>query len=435
MTESRNSDRKGPILAWALYDFANSAFTTLVVSFIFATYFVQGIAENETLGTAQWSRSITITAIAVAILSPYLGAIADQFGLRRRFLFLSTVVACVGSVFLFFPGEGDILLALVIFTIANIAFEMACVFYNAYIQDVASPKRIGSVSGFGWGLGYIGGLICLVIALYAFVQNENPLFGFSTENMEHLRATNLLVAVWYAIFAVPIFLWVRSAKPRKVDNLRNVIRRANLQIGSTFREIRSRYRQLFRFLIARLVYNDGLITLFAFGGIYAVGTYGFTTEEVIIFGIALNVAAGLGAFLFGILDDRLGGKTAILLSLVGLSIFGLLAVLAPSAEWFWVAGLGGGMLVGPNQSASRSLMGRFIPPDKKNEFFGFFAFSGKATSFLGPLLLGQITIWFNSQRWGLATVLVFFIVGLFLLLRVNESRGIAAASTGSVKFI
>ena len=417
------------VAAWAFYDFANSAFTTLIVTFIYAAYFTQGIAENETLGTAQWAWAITITALAVAVLSPYLGAIADQYGLRQRFLLVSTIVAIAGSVLLFIPGEGQVLSALVIFTVANVAFEMSNVFYNAYLPDVAPREKIGRVSGFGWGLGYVGGLVCLVVALFGFVKTEAPLLGFSTENFEHIRATNLLVAAWYAVFAIPIFVWVKGRKPERIGDLRNVLKSANAQLLGTFRDIRARYKQLLRFLIARLVYNDGLITLFAFGGVYAVGTFDFTTEDVIIFGIALNATAGLGAILFGYLDDWLGGKTAIHLSLAGLIAFATVGILAPNASWFWIAGLGAGVMVGPNQSASRSLMGRFVPPEKKNEFFGFFAFSGKATSFLGPLLLGQITLWVGNQRAGMATIIAFFLVGMVLLARVNEKAGMAAVTS------
>ena len=180
-------------------------------------------------------------------------------------------------------------------------------------------------------------------------------------------------------------------------------------------------------MIARLIYNDGLITIFAFGGIYAQGTFGFTTEDVIVFGIALNVAAGLGALAFGFLDDIIGGKPTIFISLAGLFAAGLLAVLTTSETLFWVAGIVVGILAGPNQAASRSLMGRFVPPDKETEFYGFFAFSGKATSFLGPLLLGQFTLLFDSQRAGVSTVLLFFIVGALLLRMVDEKEGIALA--------
>ncbi len=419
-------DRRA-VSSWAFYDFANSSFTTLIVTFIYATYFTKGIAANENLGTEQWSIAVTITAVIVAVLSPYLGAIADRGGYRRRFLLATTVVGVLGSIVLFFPQQGQVLFALTVFIIANVAFELGMVFYNAYLPDIAPPQKIGRISGYGWGLGYLGGLLCLVVALFAFVQTETPLFGFSTENAENIRATNLLVAAWYALFALPIFIWVKDRPTPGLPKGENIIRMANRQLANTFNELRRQYRQIIRLLVARLIYNDGLITIFAFGGIYAQGTFGFETEDIIIFGIVLNVAAGLGAVGFGFLDDILGGKTTIMISLVGLFAAAVLAVLAPSATWFWVAAIVVGLLAGPNQAASRSLMGRFVPPDKETEFYGFFAFSGKATAFMGPLLLGQFTTLFDSQRAGVATVLLFFLVGGLLLLRVNEKEGIDLA--------
>ncbi len=412
------------VWSWALYDFANSSFTTLVVTFIYATYFTLEIAENETDGTSQWSVAIAITAFVVAVLSPYLGALADRGGLRKKFLATSTIICVAGSVLLFFPQKGQIGFALAVFVITNIAFEMGNVFYNAYLPDIAPAKQIGRISGYGWGLGYIGGLLCLVAALFGFVQTDTPILGFGTDNGEHIRATNLLVAAWFALFSLPIFFWVKDRKHPRIPNARTLIRQANQQLSSTFLEIFQRYRQVLRFLVARLVYNDGLITVFAFGGIYASTTFGFSTEKVIVFGILLNVSAGLGAFAFGFIDDKLGGRTTIMLSLVGLIGFGLIAVLTRAEMLFWVAGLGAGLLAGPNQSASRSLLGRFTPEGKRNEFYGFFALSGKFTAFLGPLLLGLVVQATGSQRWGMATVILFFVAGLILLLRVNEKDGI-----------
>ncbi len=411
------------VWSWALYDFANSSFTTLVVTFIYATYFTLEIAENETDGTSQWSVAIAITAFVVAVLSPYLGALADRGGLRKKFLAISTIICVAGSVLLFFPQKGQIGFALAVFVITNIAFEMGNVFYNAYLPDIAPAKQIGRISGYGWGLGYIGGLLCLVAALFGFVQTDTPILGFGTDNGEHIRATNLLVAAWFALFSLPIFFWVKDRKHPRIPNARTLIRQANQQLSSTFLEIFQRYRQVLRFLVARLVYNDGLITVFAFGGIYASTTFGFSTEKVIVFGILLNVSAGLGAFAFGYIDDKLGGRTTIMLSLVGLIGFGLIAVLTRAEMLFWVAGLGAGLLAGPNQSASRSLLGRFTPEGKRNEFYGFFALSGKFTAFLGPLLLGLVVQATGSQRWGMATVILFFVAGLILLLRVNEKDG------------
>ena len=279
------------------------------------------------------------------------------------------------------------------------------------------------MSGYGWGLGYVGGLLCMVIALVGFVQPEVPWFGLSTEDGFNVRATNLLVAGWYLAFSVPLFLNV----PERRTGARALnIREAFAELGRTFRAI-GRYREVAKFLIARLIYNDGLVTVFAFGGIYAAGTFGMPLSEVILFGIALNVFSGLGALAFGFVDDRIGGRTTVLVTLVALSLATVLAVWAPTKAWLWAAGILIGVFVGPNQSASRSLMGRFVPEKHQAEFFGFFAFSGKITSFLGPIFLGTATAMFASQRAGVATVLLFFVVGGALLVTVNERAGIAAA--------
>lgn len=425
LSVNRVVDRKA-IWGWSIYDFANSSFTTIVVTFIYAAYFVQGIAPDETSGTGTWSIGVTITALVIALSSPFIGAVADRGGYRKRFLFISTVATILGSIVLFFPIEGQVTFAICAFVFANISFEMANVFYNAYLPDIAPQEKIGRISGYGWALGYIGGLICLVIALFALVQTENPVFGFSTEGGENIRATSLLVAAWFALFAIPTFLWVKETNDEFRESYSTLFKDAAGRIGQTFAEIKT-YRQIFRLLVARLIYNDGLVTIFAFGGIYAATEFGFSFTEVIYFGIALNLSAGLGAFVFGFIDDRVGGKKTIMVSLIGLTIASLIAVFTTSKTMFWVAGILVGLLVGPNQSASRSLMGRFVPDDKETEFYGFFAFSGKATAFLGPFFLGRLTEWFDSQRAGVAIVVVFFVVGAFLLTRVNEKEGIASA--------
>ena len=425
MSQSTPLDRRG-IASWALYDFANSSFTTLVVTFIYATYFTKGIAADEVTGTSQWSLAVTITSLVVAFASPYLGAIADRGGYRKRFLLVTTIITILGSFALFFPGPGQVLYALTVFVIANISFELANVFYNAFLPDLAPSNKIGRISGYGWALGYVGGLLCMVIALFGLVQVDVAPFGLDKTVGEHVRATNILVAIWFAVFSIPMFVIVPELQPRRTPREVGVLREATRQIVRTFHDIR-RYRQIFRLLVARLIYNDGLVTIFAFGGIYAAGTFGFTIEEVLVFGIALNVSAGLGAYAFGFIDDRIGGKKTIVITLVGLTTASILAVATHSTALFWASGILVGLLVGPNQSASRSLMGRFVPDDKETEFYGFFAFSGKATAFMGPLLLGQLTGIFGNQRFGVAVVILFFIVGGLLTLRVNETEGIALA--------
>ncbi len=413
-----------------MYDFANSAFTTLIVTFIYATYFTQAIAEDATSGTGYWSLGVTVSALAVALISPYAGAIADQGGYRKRFLLWSTILGVLATVLLFFPMPGQIGFALTVFVIGNFAFEIGLVFYNAFLPDLAPADKIGRVSGYAWALGYLGGLLCLFVALFTLVLPDQPLFGFDKATGEHIRATNLLVAIWYGLFSIPIFLLVRETRREPVRVNARLFQSATRQIVNTFREVRT-YRHLFRMLVARIFYNDGLVTIIAFGAIYAAGTFGFDTTKILYFGIVLNVCAGLGAFGFGYLDDRLGGKLTIQISNIGLFLASALAVFAESELWFWVAGACVGILMGPNQSASRSLMGRFVPADKENEFYGFFAFSGKATAFIGPFLLGRLTEAFDSQRVGVSVVMVLFLIGGIILQSVNEREGILAAGRGT----
>lgn len=426
MTLPRNDRRL--IAAWCLFDWANSAFTTLVVTFVYATYFTRALAPDEIRGTALWSRSVALTALVVALSAPLLGALADRGGYRRRYLAAATVLCAAATAALAFvtPGSRNaVVIALLLFTVANIGFELGNVFYFAYLPDITTPERLGRISGYGWGLGYAGGLACLVLALVGFVQPEQPWFGLSTEQGFNVRATNLLVAGWMLLFSIPLLLRARgeSARPGGAG-----ISDALAAIGRTFRELR-RFGQAVRLLVARLFYNDGLSTVFAFGGIYAAGTFGMTFAEILVFGIVLNVAAGLGAWLFGFIDDRIGGKRTVLASIVALSLATALATWAPNRTWLWVAGILIGLFAGPNQSASRSLLARFAPDGRESEFFGFFAFSGKLASFAGPFLLGMATEMAGSQRAGIGTILAFFIVGGFILTTVDEQRGMQEASS------
>ena len=426
---SRPDDRKA-VWGWALYDFANSAYTTLIVTFIYAVYFTQEIAPDGITGTALWSRGVTVTAVVVALLSPVLGALADRGGLRRPLLLTTTGITVVGVAALALPGPGEVTLALTIFVVSNIAYELCGVFYNSYLPEIAPPDRIGRVSGFGWALGYLGGLLAMAVALFVFVLPETPPFGLDAASGQHVRATTVLVAIWFGVLAIPMFAWVREpARTEPRPPLGRTVVEAMEQLRRTFGEIR-RYRQIFRLLVARMVYNDGLVTIFAFGPIFAAETFGFTLTEVMYWGLALNVTAGLGAFAMGFLDDRLGGKRTLFVTLAGLMIGGIWAVGADSKTSLYLAGLWVGIFVGPNQAASRSLLGRFVPAAKETEFYGFFAFSGKAIAFMGPLLLGIVTEAFQSQRVGMATILIFFVIGGLLLTTVDEAEGKARALEG-----
>ncbi len=317
------------------------------------------------------------------------------------------------------------LFTLVVVGITNLCFEIAGVFYNAMLPEIVSREYLGRLSGWAWGLGYAGGLACLIFSLFALIQTETPLFGLDKDSAEHVRATGPLVGLWLAVFSLPLFLFTPDRRSTGLPAAL-AVRQGLDQLRRTFANLK-RYRAILHFMIARMIYNDGLNTLFAFGGIYAAGTFGMSTAEVIQFGILLNVTAGLGALGFAWIDDRIGAKRTILIALVGLFACGTAAVLATSTAVFWLAGGLLGIFVGPTQAASRSLMARMAPAEVRTEMFGLYALTGKITAYMGPFVLGTVTYWTGSQRWGIATILAFFIVGGLLLLPLKEPGEQAAA--------
>ena len=308
--------------AWALYDWANSAFAAVIVTFVFATYFSQAVAVDEVRGTAAWGWAMTTSAIFAAILGPTLGAIADAGGRRKPWIFAFTWLCVIATGLLWFvePDPAFVLLALVLVAIANLGLDMAGVFYNAMLSDLVSEERMGRLSGRAWALGYFGGLCCLVIALFVFVQTERPPFGLDKEAAEHVRAVGPLVAAWLAVFSLPLFLFTPD-RARKGLPVSAAVERGLRQLWRTVRRIRE-HKTIAQFLLARMLYIDGLNTLFAFGGIYAAGTFGLELADVITFGILLNVTGGIGAFAFAWLDDILGPRKVILIALAGLMACG-----------------------------------------------------------------------------------------------------------------
>lgn len=411
---------KRAVAAWCLYDFANSGYVTVVVTFVFATYFSQAIAPNPETGAAWWGTAQALSAVLIAVTSPILGAIADQTGPRKPWIFAFGFLTIFATALLWFaqPAPDAALLALALVVIANIGFEVAQVFYNAMLPNVAGAAAMGRVSGWAWGVGYLGGLLCLVAALFGLVQASPPPFGLDPDAAEPVRATSLLVAVWFALFALPMFIWVPDDPGRGLPP-GVAATRGLQQLAATFKTARQQ-PNILRFLIARMIYNDGINTLFAFGGIYAAGTFGMSIAEVIQLGIALNVTAGLGAAAFGYIDDRVGSKRTVTVSLIAIIILGAVVLMAPDRTTFWISALALSTFFGPVQASSRTLMARLAPPESRNEMFGLFAVTGKAISFLGPLAVGWMTVATGSQRWGLATVMLFFVGGLYLLRGVKE---------------
>ncbi|MEE8393089.1 MAG: MFS transporter, partial [Rhodospirillales bacterium] len=333
-----------------------------------------------------------------------------------------TVICVAATSMLWFttPDASMTLWALVFVAIANFAFEMGMVFYNSMLPGLVDKSRIGRVSGWGWGLGYAGGLACLALALVGLVQAETPWFGLDRENAEHLRATAPLAAAWLAVFSIPLF-WLTPDAPGRGLGLAEAVRQGLGDLMTTLGKIRD-HANIARFLLARMIYTDGLNTLFAFGGIYAAGTFGMDFSELIVFGIAINLTAGLGAAGFAWADDRFGPKRVIMISVAGLTVLGGCLLVVQSKTMFWVFGLPLGIFVGPAQAASRSMMARLAPRPLVTEMFGLYALSGKASAFAGPALLAWATTAFASQRAGMATILIFFVAGLVLLLPVSDTR-------------
>jgi UMF1 family MFS transporter len=408
-------------IAWCVYDWANSAFPTVIVTFVFSVYFVDGVAADKITGTTQWAYALSLSGIAIALLSPVLGSVVDSAGRRKPWLAVFSAYTAIGAALLWFsyPDPSFALYALVVFCIANISFEVAQVFYNAMLPTIASNEKIGRLSGWSWGLGYMGGLACLVLLLTVFIQADPPAFGLDKEHAEHVRIIGPVVGAWFAIFCLPLFLFVPDTPSRNVP-LHVAARDGVATLIATIRKVKN-YRNIAWFLCARLFYVDGMNTMFAFGAVYASGTFGMSTEEVIMFAIAMNVAAGIGAASFGWIDDYLGSKKTIVIALTGLILFGIPLLLVETKLWFWIVGLPLGLFMGPAQASSRSLMARLAPAEVRTEMFGLFAFSGRATAYIGPFVLGTLTWMFDSQRIGMSTIVVFLGVGLLILLwKVRE---------------
>jgi len=297
------------------------------------------------------------------------------------------------------------------------------VFYNALLPGVAPASHIGRVSGWGWGLGYAGGIACLGLMLLAFVLPATPLLGLDRASAEHVRIAGPLTAIWLLIFAVPLFLFVREPPADRTTSLPAAIRRGLGNLILTLRLLLRDHRMLAWFLFANMIWSNGLTTLFAFGAIYAAGSFGMTTEEVLIFGIALNVTAGLGAFGFAWIDDRFGSKRTIAVGLIALTALSAGLLVVTSKPLFWGLALALGPFLGPVQAAGRTMCARLAPSEHRAQVFGLFALSGRATAFLGPMALGIVVSITQSQRLGMATILPFLMAGLVvLLIKVRVAR-------------
>jgi len=416
---STASERRGPLIAWSLYDWATSAYAALIQTFLFPAYFARAIAPDAATGTAWWGQTMGMAGLFIAVLAPLLGAVADRGGHRRAFLVLLTLVNVLATAALWTvrPEADFALRALLLAGLGTVALELAFVFYNAQLADLAAPARIGRWSGWAWGLGYVGGLACLLIALFGFVQADPPPFGLERAQAEPVRATFLLTAAWTALFALPLLLTVRDPARVSAPSDQPLLRAAFGDLAVSLRRL-LRNASLLRFFLGRLLLIDGLTTVFAFGGLFAAGTFGFDERQVLLFAIVLNLTSAVGAVGFClVLTIVFGAKSTMVWSLVGLLLTGA-ALCWRRMPGFLVVGALLGLFVGPAQAASRSYLAHMAPAAQRNELFGLMAFSGKATTFMGPFLVGGLTAASGSQRLGLSVVLVMFAGALFLTLGI-----------------
>ena len=435
--------------SWALFDWANQPFFTVITTFIFMPYFTTAMVGDPVQGQIAAANVQTYAAIIIAVLSPILGSIADAGGARKPWIAAFQLVTVIGCVMLLwaYPNRPDLIgfttLALVI---ATVGAEFSIVFNNALLPSLVPQERMGRLSGLGWGMGYVGGLIALAIVLYASglgSPDGQPRFGLSKETFELERLTGPASALWLIVFVLPMFLFTPDT-PRSGRSKIDAVKHGVTSLIATIRAI-AHYRNPLLYLIAYMLYNDGLAAIIAFGGVYAAGTFGWTTVSLGIFGIVLTVFATAGAFAGGKLDDLLGSKRTVMLALIGVIIatLGIVSVgrdsvlffikVAPPVkdgglfasapeQVFMAFAILLGICMGPMQAASRTMIGRMAPPGMTGEFYGLFALSGRATVFMAPLAIGWITSITQDQRSGVIAILPFLVIGLILLSLVREQQ-------------
>ncbi len=428
------------VFSWALWDWGSAAFNAVATTFVFSVYLTSdGTFTDSATASTDLSRGLTVAGVVIAVLAPITGQRADRRGRGGVWLgwFTAAVVACMVAMFWVAPDsplgrEGALWLGIGLLGLGNIFFEFASVNYNAMLNHLADRRSMGRVSGLGWGMGYVGGIVLLLILFVGLINPEVGLLGVTSQNGLRYRASMLVAAAWFALFAVPVvFNPPRSAHP--IDDP------GSESLWESYRHLVRTVRGLAReaphtlfFLIASAVFRDGLAGVFTFGAVLAGTAFGFTSSEVIVFAIAANIVAGIATMAFGALDDRIGPKRVIVVSLTAMLVAGIGVFLLHTEGKivFWSLGLVLCVFVGPAQSAARSFLARVIPVGREGEVFGLYAFTGRAVSFLSPLLYG-VAISLGSRitpegqdatYWGILGIVVVLAAGLLLLLPVRQEK-------------
>jgi UMF1 family MFS transporter len=444
---------RSAVISWIFFDWAAQPYFTLITTFVFAPYFATHIASDAASGQSLWGYATAAAGLAIALASPVLGAIADASGRRKPWIAGFGAMLVIGASLMWFGRPGDVSAIpplLLAYAIATIGVEFATVFNNAMMPTLVPPERIGRLSGTGWATGYIGGILSLILVLGFLAANPEtgrtlfgftPLFGLDPASHQGDRISGPLTGLWFVVFVLPMFLLTPDYPARRP--VREALREGLAELKQTLRELPGQ-TSLAAFLLANMIYTDGLVSLFAFGGIYAAGTFGWNTIQIGTFGIILAIAGTFGGYIGGKLDDALGSKrvisgsmTVLLLAITAILLVDRDSVLlvkvtppqpggalfASAAERaYLILGCCIGAAGAPLQAASRSLLIKLAPKDRIAQYFGLFALTGKVTSFVGPLLIGIITAATASQKAGMAVLVLFFVTGLALLARVKTNN-------------
>jgi len=395
------------IFGWLMYDFANSSFTTIIVTVVYSLYFKEVVVNQEELGTALWGRAVSISMLLVAISAPIFGAVADYSRAKKRFLFYTTYLTVIFTALLYFVKAGNIFTGMLFFIIANFGFNSGMVFYNSLLPEIAGRNDLGKVSGWGWALGYVGGLLSLFLVL--------PLVNNNLVNLAFPA-----VALFFGLFALFTFFLLKEIK--KPSKRTNYFKTALQRIITTAKNIR-KFKELLKFICSYLFYNDGIVVVISFAAIYGATRFGMTLKQLIPYFIIVNLTSMVGAFVFGYILDKIGAKKTITITLIIWVVVVFWAFWCRTITEFYCVGLLAGLAIGSSQSSSRTMLALLTPEEKMAEFFGFYAFTGKVASIFGPFIYGEVARITGSQRWAILSVLVFFLAGIIILQTVNENKG------------
>jgi len=402
---------------FALYDFANSAFTTIIITFIFSTYFAKQIAPNPVLGQSYWGWAIGFTGLLVALIGPLIGSFADKKNCTEFFIKLFTIICIILTSFLWFskPSEKYLLYTLIIVALANFFYELSLIFYNSILKRISNHNNLGKSSGFSFALGYIGGILILIVCIKIFIDNDVLPFGLSKENSENIRATSIVVALWYLIFSIPFLFSLKKEIKNKIDRSSNSIKKIKNLIWN------KGLNNLGKFLLARMLYADGLNAIIIMGGIFAVGVFNLEIKDLLVLSVLMNITAFIGAIIGGYANDKFSSKSVIIFSLLGLIFSSAIILFIKTKIFFLIFASINGFFIGPIQSASRVFITKSIDKNNQASGFGLFALSGKLTSFIGPLLVSTLTYISNSQRIGFSAAIILLLIGLLVLLKVKKN--------------